>query len=109
MGTLVLPSAGTWFITASYGITPSASTVTNSNIQLALSTGNLGSIFWKQELNQNGGNAVTARVNVPTLSYVYVAASSVTLTLYMYAYILPNTITYTADNQLRNFSAIKLA
>ena len=109
MGTLVLPSAGTWFITASYGITPSSNTVTFSTMQLALSTGNLASIFWKQELNQNGGNAVTARVNIPTLSYVYVAASSVTLTLYMYAYVLPNTITYVADNQLRNFSAIKLA
>jgi hypothetical protein len=109
LATLTL-TAGTWYINANFVPTPSIITVSNAYTGLALSTGGTGAIFYMVDACQNGGNSVTARANWPTINYIYTTASTVTLTLYVYCYILVSsgTLTYNQSNN-KSYFAIKLA
>lgn len=109
LATLTL-TAGTWYINANFVPTPNIITVSNAYTGLALSTGGTGSIFYMVDSCQNGGNSVTARANWPTINYIYTTASTVTLTLYVYCYILVSsgTLTYNQSNN-KSYFAIKLA
>jgi len=109
MATLAI-TAGTWMIYATYQPIPASSTITGYANTLALSTGNLASIFFKQEaVGASTGLSVTGEPTFPSLSTIYVAGSSVTLTLYLYLFTAPSNVNFTIDTQTRSFYAIKLA